>query len=294
MFSRLLTLSFLIVSPAIVLAGPSIGQFEIKELEIEVGAIELQSQNAYSFNHPNRTFINDNGDVEFDENEYVKQRHALEIEISPTHFMRTRIGIEFEKERFDDPETLAEATSYDRLKLSEIAFETIVVLQAPTEKQLGIGLLAEFELAAQAEDDSKSITFGPILQYHINNWQLSSNLYGVYNIDGEDQGKWDFSYASRILYQQNPQWSVAIEAYGTIDRLGNSGEIRSPLGDHDQHRLGPIIYYAINTDWQPKSGFNPATDEEQESSLSIGIGWFFGLNDNTPEHTLKWSIEYEF
>jgi hypothetical protein len=35
-------------------------------------------------------------------------------------------------------------------------------------------------------------------------------------------------------------------------------------------------------------------DDEQDASLNIGIGWFFVLNDDTPDHTFKWSIEYEF
>jgi hypothetical protein len=110
-------------------AGPAIGQFEMKDLEIEVGAIEFQSQNAYLFGQPDRKFINDDGELEFDGNEYIRQRHALEIEVSLTDFMRSRIGIEFEKERLDEPASLAQANSFDALKLSEAAFETILVIQ---------------------------------------------------------------------------------------------------------------------------------------------------------------------
>ena len=300
LFLRSLVIVCLFVSPFTTSAGPAIGQFELKDLEIEVGAIEFQSQNAHSFGQPDRKFINDD-ELEFDENEYIRQRHALEIEVSLTSYMRSRVGIEFEKERFDEPESLALANSFDALKLSEAAFETILVIQPPSQRQLGFGLLTELEFAVQDGDQSKSIIFGPILQYDIDAWQVLANIYGVYHFDGEDDGKWDFSYATRLLYQQSKHWGFGVEAYGTIDRLGNSGHLSEAsllFGDHDQHRLGPIIYYTIDTEWNPKELFNATqrTDEndQQGASLNIGIGWFFGLNDDTPDHTLKWSIEYEF
>lgn len=216
--------------------------------------------------------------------------------------MRSRVGIEFEKERFDEPESLALANSFDALKLSEAAFETILVIQPPSQRQLGFGLLTELEFAVQGEDQSKSIIFGPILQYDIDAWQALANIYGVYHFDGEDNGKWDFSYAARLLYQQSEHWGFAIEAYGTIDRLGNSGDLSEAsllFGDHNQHRLGPIIYYSVGTEWNPKALFgatqrSEGVDNQQDASLNIGIGWFLGLNNDTPDHTLKWSIEYEF
>ena len=82
----------LLLLPYGALAGPAIGQFEVKDLEIEVGTIEFQSQNAHSFNQPNRKYIHNDGEFKFDDNEYIKQRHALEIEVSLTDYMRSRLG----------------------------------------------------------------------------------------------------------------------------------------------------------------------------------------------------------
>lgn len=287
-------------------AGPAIGQFEMKDLEVEVGAIEFQSQNAHAFGQPNRKIFDDDGELEFDDNEYTRQRHALEIEVGVTSFLRSRVGIEFEKERFDDPATAALANSFDDLILTEVAFEVVAVAFAPKQYQPGLGFLTEVEFPVQGGDESKSVIFGPIVQYDFGKWQALADLYAVYHFGGgEDDGKFDFQYALRLLYQHTENWGYAVEAYGTVDRLGSSGTLSEEallFGDHDQHRLGPIVYYTIDTGSSPRGALGlPAREDadnddggEEGASLNVGIGWFFGLNDNTPDHTLKWSVEYEF
>ena len=35
--------------------------------------------------------------------------------------------------------------------------------------------------------------------------------------------KWDFSYATQLEYEISRHRGVALEAYGTFDRLGNTG-----------------------------------------------------------------------
>ena len=237
-------------------AGPAIGQFEMKDLEVEVGAIEFQSQNAHSFAQPRRKFVEDDDDLEFDDNEYTRQRHALEVEVGVTTFLRSRVGIEFEKERFDDPASSALANTFDDLKLMEVAFEVVAVFVPPKPNQPGIGFLTEVEFPVQGGGESKSVIFGPILQYDFGRWQALADLYVVNHFGGgEDDGKWDFQYALRLLYQQSPNWGYAIEAYGTVDRLGSSGTIGEEallFGDHDQHRLGPIVYYTVDTGASPR------------------------------------------
>lgn len=288
-------------------AGPAIGQFEMKDLEVEVGAIEFQSQNAHSFGQPNRKIAIDDDELEFDDNEYTRQRHALEMEVGLVSFLRGRVGIEFEKERFDDPGSAALANTFDDLKLTEVAFELVAVFVAPKQYQPGLGFLTELELPVQGGDESKSVIFGPILQYDFGRWQALADLYAVYHFGGgEDDGKFDFQYALRLLYQQSENWGYAIEAYGTVDRLGSSGtrgEEAILFGDHDQHRLGPIVYYTVDTGASPRRTLGlPALETNSDdgegapegATLNVGIGWFFGLNDNTPDHTLKWSLEYEF
>ncbi|MEE9344712.1 MAG: hypothetical protein V3U88_03790 [Methylococcales bacterium] len=189
--------------------------------------------------------------------------------------------VEFEKERFDEPSSVDQANSFDALKLSEAALETILVIRPPGQQLLGMGLLAELEFSVQGEDQSKSIILGSILQYDVGTWQTLANIYSIYHFDGEDDGKWDFAYATRLLYQYTEHWGLAIEAYGTIDRLGNSGHLSEStllFGDHDQHRIGPIIYYTVDTGWKPKARLGTgqySDDNDQQDSLNIGIGCGF-------------------
>ena len=98
--------------------------------------------------------------------------------------------------------------------------------------------------------------------------------------------KWDLAYAAQFGRALDAHWRLAVEAYGTIDRLGNSGrrgEAAERFGDHDQHRAGPLIYYTTELG-----------GEDDGIELLFGGGVLIGLNRNTPDTTLKWTIELAF
>ena len=127
-------------------AGPAINQFEVKDLEIEIGQWEFQSQNAHSWSQPRRRYIEvEEGEFEYDDNTVVRQRHALEIEVGTFSWMRNRLGIEFEKERVDDPGTFAMRDDFDSLELEEIAAEAVVVFVPVDRFGVGVGMLFEYQ-----------------------------------------------------------------------------------------------------------------------------------------------------
>lgn len=285
MLVRLSILSFFLLHAICSSAGPAVNQFEVKNLDVELGQWEFQSQNAHPWRPPARKFVEEEpGDFEYDDNSIVKKRHALEIEFGTTEWMRNRVGVEFEQERLDDPATFASRDDFDSLRLDEIAIEALVVLVTQDKFGLGIGLLAEYQYQLES-DEADSIVFGPIFETNFNAWNLVVNPTFVQFFDSEGQDdKLDFAYAAHILYGGIDNWNLGLEFYGTIDRLGNSGKRNEEarlFGDHDLHRLGPIVYYI-------HSGYR----DEQE--LALGLGLFFGLNAATPDFTLKWSVEYEF
>jgi hypothetical protein len=119
-----------------------------------------------------------------------------------------------------------------------------------------------------------------------------------------DDNKWDFSYASQLAYRFSDTWTLAIEGYGTIDRIGNSGsrsESAELFGDFNQHRAGPIVYFEFPLGGPARSGADDSAPlpglgdaGEEQAEVSIGLGYFAGLNDTTPNHTLKLSIEVDF
>lgn len=301
-------------------AGPAIGQFELKDLEAEPGNLEFQSQNAHSWGQPRRKVTRDeNGELIFDDNSVARQRHALEMEATLSTFMRMRVGIEYERERLDEVEDIRFGDNFDDLKLDEVALEVVGILKhVPEPGGIGFGALAEFEHPLEA-GELNSIVLGPIIEAKYGPWGAIGNILFAHHFGNGERGggeterdqKWDFAYATQVSYTLNDNWMFALEGYGTIDRLGMSGdtgEEREAFGDHDQHRAGPLVYYS----WSPRApgvgaarGLKDADDDDGEAGkvndddddemvVTLGVGMLFGLNENTPDHTLKWSLEVEF
>lgn len=288
-------------------AGPAVGQFELKDLEAEPGTVEFQSQNAHSWGQPSRRYFEEApGDYEYDDNSVARQRHALEIEMTLTHFFRMRVGIEYEKEILDDPDGPHSANDFAALELDEIAAEGVVIL-VPIKNRQGVGLGALVEVEHPLETGSpNSVNFGPIIEAHSGPWSAVTNLMLVHAFGGDQEerdSKWDFAYAAQVKYDMTENWAFALEAYGTFDRLGNTGTPgteRVLFGDHDQHRIGPLVYYS----YRMGGGAGAVTsleaadadgdDDDEGTTVTVGLGLLAGLNENTPDATLKWSVEVEF
>ncbi len=301
-------------------AGPAVNQFEVKDLESAPGDVEIQSQNAWSAGQPRRrSVVTAQGETAFDDNTVIKQREALEIQLGITDWFRVRLGVEFEQERLDEPASFAEANSFAPLKFDEVAIEGVVVFVKPKEDGIGLGLLMEYGSPFGEMEASSEFYVGPIVEAHAGPWSFIANLMLVKFMGGKAEPdndkyvrdeKWDFSYATQLEYEISRNWGVALEAYGTFDRLGDSGtpgENRALFGDLDQHRAGPIAYYtffpgegasarrvhagavtALSGDVDGEKG------KAKELSVAIGTGVLFGLNENTPDLTYKLSVEVEY
>ncbi len=268
-------------------AGPTIGQLEIKTLNSEPGEIEFQSQNAYAMGNPRRrTRVTPDG-IEADDNTVTKQRHALEIEVGITRYLKARVGIEYERERLDEIDTLSEAKSFGKIELDEYAAEAIVVFVPRAGDGWGLGMVIEYEHPADS-DSAKALNVGPILEVANGKWILSLNpiltqvFGGERNAAGQRDEKIDFSYTARILHHWSDNIDLALEAYGTIERIGGRGgrsEAAQLFGDFDQHRLGPVAYWNY---------------EVADMEASLGLGVLFGLNSATSDVALKTSLELTF
>jgi hypothetical protein len=145
---------------------------------------------------------------------------------------------------------------------------------------------------------------GPIFEYATGPWLVAAIPMLVHDFggdpdeDGIRDEKWDFAYAAQLAYTFNDNWTLAMEAYGTVERLGNTGtpgEATLAFGDHDQHRIGPILYYSY--DFGRSLRPDPPRDDDggiETSELTVGLGFLAGLNENTPDGTLKLSVELDF
>lgn len=294
-------------------AGPAINQFEVKDLDSEPGEFEFQSQNAWSTGQPRRRSAVVGGERVYDENTVIRQREALELQMGITKYFRVRVGIEYEQERLEEPGSFGEAHKFGALKLDELALEGVIVFVQPKKEGVGLGLLIEYGHPMEdAQDAQKEIYIGPIIQAQTGNFTFIANLafvkfFGGTPEDGEEplDRKWDFAYFLQSKYDVSDTWALALEAYGTFDRIGSSGRPNQStrlFGDHDQHRAGPVAYYTFtpgdrNAEFTHRSGEAlrvQTDDDDKELTVSIGAGVLFGLNDNTPDETYKLSLEVEY
>ena len=286
-------------------AEPAIGQFEIKSLAAEPGEIEFQSQNAYSFGQPRlKTGIDENGDSVGDGNSVVRQRHALEIEYGFTTTLKGRIGIEFEKERAEFEAGQVGGTHYNALTLDEIGAELIWAAIPRDGDGMGLGFVVEYEQPTSG-DGPKHLIGGPIFEWASGPWQATFNpllvlhLGGERNENGKPDEKIDFSYTARVMYEASRSVSWAVEAYGTIERLGATGapsDESELFGDFNQHRIGPVVYWTMEMEGMGRSPFRPIGKggDDETPAMTIGLGVFQGLNANTPDTTIKLSYEAFF
>lgn len=297
-------------------AGPAINQFEVKDLQSAPGDFEFQSQNAFSSGQPRRrTIDNGGGDVIYDDNTVIRQREALEVQLGITDWFRVRVGIEYEQERLDDPATLADAGRFGDLQLDEVAFEGVVVFVKPKAEGVGLGLLVEYGLPVSGEAESQSeLYIGPIVEAHSGAWTMIANLAFVKFFGGDAEHgdldfvrdeRWDFSYFLQGKYDVSRSVALALEAYGTFERIGDTGrrsDASMVFGDINQHRAGLVGYYTFFPDERISSTrgreesllTNDDSDDEKELSVSIGAGVLFGLNEQTPDATYKLSLEVEY
>ncbi|MBI1731538.1 MAG: hypothetical protein HYR49_02055 [Gammaproteobacteria bacterium] len=292
-------------------AEPVIGQFELKDLESDPDHVQFQSQNACSWGQPERRIDASNpSEPLFDENAISRQRHAFEIEKGFTRFLKIRIGIEFEKERAGEPAAIADADAFEKLKLAELGAEVIAVLLPRQGDGVGLGFVAEVERPIDREEPD-SVILGPIIELALDAWSASLIPMAVHNFDGrpneggQRDNKWDLAYAAQIANSFSPGWTLTLEAYGTVERVGGTGHRSAGslrFGDSDQHRLGPVLYYSTDVGRRVGTGAHPPITQSLEDTesdpegtrMTIGLGFLAGLNGNTPDATLKLSIEVDF
>jgi hypothetical protein len=173
---------------------------------------------------------------------------------------------------------------------NEVGAELIAVLVPREGDGAGFGVVAELE-GPLDQEDSNTLVLGAIVELQSARWFAAAVPMLVHDFGGESQDgervdtKWDFAYAAQLAYTFSASWSLALEGYGTVERLSSTGhpsDAAELFGDFDQHRLGPVLYYAYD--------FGGV----QDTALSVGLGLLAGLNDDTPDHTLKLSIELDF
>lgn len=226
-----------------------------------------------------------------------------------TNHFKMRVGIEFEKERGDDPGSLDAVDDFGPPELSELGSEVIFIPFPRQGDGTGMGIVTEIELPLGSEEPTKFIV-GAIFELQSGPWLAAAVPTFVRAIGGDPEDgervddKWDFAYATQLSYGFSETWTLALEGYGTMS------ESEIPVAHPNRHgalgipisTAGPVLYYtrylgfskrnATNT---PDLGASSNTNAAREdTNFSVGLGFLVGLNDDTPKGTLKVSIEIDF
>lgn len=293
---------------------PASAQFEIKGLDVEKGNVEIEYQGDGHFGQPSRRFLETDpgppSEILFDENEVNRQRHSFELGLGLTDWLSISLGTELEQERLDDPATFSQASSFGNLVATSIQIEGTMVLFPIKHNGFGLGLYGQLEPAIQ-EGDANHFSVGPILKAVQGPWSVTLNPWLGHLSGGEHDPangvfrdeRWSFEYQWQTAYQLSEQISLAIEGYGIVNRLGDSGhpsEAALAFGDQDQHRVGPVVYYTFDAGSLRSASEAKNNDDAQEdgdeggSEITMSLGVLFGLNANTSDAALKWGMGVEF
>ena len=273
----------------------------------------------------------DNFEFSVDDNEVPKHRDYLEFGMGLTDWVSISVAAEFSKERVDDPKLLEDREVFRGIKFSGYEGELKLVLVPRNGDGFGITWFTEIGTSEPSSTVGSTVGIGPIVEFAKGPFSATFNPVFVKHFSGENvemvnedgatviveraDNRWDFNYGWQVAYQMSSALTLTVEGFGSVERLGSTGwaahtvederlaieaaggSVEKLLGDHDQHYAGPIVYYKLDTGGGTMAvkddGAKDGGDDEG-SSVTLGFGVLFGLNDNSNDVALKWSIESEF
>ncbi|MDH5694405.1 MAG: FTR1 family protein, partial [Gammaproteobacteria bacterium] len=154
------------------------------------------------------------------------------------------------------------------------AWENIFQLTAQGEYFVDLGIAAEYEFAAESYNNDK-MELKLLMEKSINRATFTAN-YGVERYFGSGaSNEVEHGASFRAKWRQSQAFEPGVEVFS---ELGDIDQQRS-LGNYSQ-RVGPV--------------FTGSKRMSNTSKFAYEAGYLFGLNDNSPEGTMKLMLEYEF
>jgi high-affinity iron transporter len=135
------------------------------------------------------------------------------------------------------------------------------------------GLFTELEFPDEAEDANK-IEIGPMIQKEIGRTVSNLNIIFVRDYGKHAEHDTEFEYEYQTKWLGNKKLEFGLQAFGEFGEV----EDTHSFGDQE-HKIGPALFGEIAAGGHHKIKYN--------SALLIG------LTDNTPDETLRFTVEYE-
>lgn len=252
---------------------PALAEFEIQESTIDPGEIQLQYRGAWHSGLPK----GDAADLDVlpdQEEAPLRQSHDAELQMSITSHWLVALTHTFDEPIADD------------FRLSALEVESQIELITLVGDGLGLAVQGGVEkpLFEASREEAPDFSLGPIIELAKNDFLLTLNplFFREFGELAEQEG-WGFEYGWQAKYDVTERLALALEMFGEIDELRNSGSF-----DEQQHSIGPAFYYTLGEAEVDEFG------KGEGAELVLSLGAQFGLTEQTSDAALKVFIGYEF
>jgi hypothetical protein len=149
-------------------------------------------------------------------------------------------------------------------------WENIIVLTEQGKHWVDVGLFAEYEHSFASGPDE--IKIGPMFEKQIGSTVNNLNLILERQIGNGASNDIELDYSWQVKWNGKQSLEFGVQGFGGLGEISN-------LGHDDKHSIGPAIFGLRKLANGNKLGFDAA--------------YLVGLNDNAPDNTFRFQIEYE-
>jgi hypothetical protein len=260
-----------------------LAEFEIQEAGIEKGEVELEYRGAYHWGLP--TVQAEEGEEEPEIP--LRQSHDFEMQMGITNWWMLSATLGTVVPEGEDWQT----------ESVEVENEVQFIKRHGD----GIAFSCDVEYAAATQrDEPNEIQFGPIFEFSLGNFLLTTNtFFGRQLGEFADQEGLGLEYGWRAEYDfgKSKKWGVGVEMFGEIEDLANAGSFND-----QNHSIGPTLFFKPGEaeDDDDEAGDVGEDDEAKgapqppKAEFSMNVGYQFGLTDVTSDGALKFQGSLAF
>jgi hypothetical protein len=154
-------------------------------------------------------------------------------------------------------------------RVDEIEWENIFALTEPGKYWADLGLFVEF--AHDRVEGRNAIEIGPLVQKEFGRVQANGNLFFERQLGSGAEPGAEIEYRWQVKWRGNPLFEPGLQGFGTLGRTND-------FGHATEHKVGPAFF-----------GQAPVGGHKLKYDAAV----LFGLNSNTPDTTVRFTLEYE-
>jgi hypothetical protein len=155
-------------------------------------------------------------------------------------------------------------------KLDELEWENIFVLTEPGRYWIDAGLFAE--LARDYAHGRNLVEIGPMFQHESGSIQSNLNLLLQRELGAAAEPGLGLGYAWQVKWRGDARFEPGAQGFGSLGRTND-------FGHASEHKIGPAFFGQVALGGRSKLKYDGAV--------------LFGLNNNTPDTTVRFTLEYE-